>query len=486
MKNEEERKTRSSAYLGATLSTCPHCLRLVKTKIVTEDGHVYFNKYCPNHGHSQALISEDVEYYLESKKYSRPGTIPHFFSSNVEKGCPEDCGLCPDHEQHTCHPIVEITDCCELKCPICMVDNKDRGFISIESFRNIIKTLIKAEGKLENITLSGGEPSLHPRLWDLTSIADRPEISRISLVTNGLRIAQDHDFCKKLKNKNIYVILQWDGFDDHIYYSLRGQPLMDIKTKALANLEEHDIPAQLIFVAARGVNEDQIGQVVRLMIDKSNILSLVIQPLVFPAGLRDDSRQKDHEFCNYDPLDRITIPGVLDAFEMQTQSLLNKEDFFPLPCPNPECVSLTYLLRLNNGEYIPFPRFVNMERYLHLLSQSATLEPNKDTEDALHEIINELWTSAGAIPDSEAINEALRRAVTEIFSNKKGSQRELSRISERQAKSIFIHHYMDPYNFDLSRVVKCCHHYPRIDGRLMPICAFNLFHRKKEANPFVA
>ena len=478
-----ERKQRDEIYLGSTLSTCPTCLDLVKTKILARNHRVYFQKFCPAHGYSRAMVSEDLDYYLRIKEYARAGSIPHTFSTETHKGCPLDCGLCPDHEQHTCHPIVEITDHCNLDCPICMADNQKRGFLSPVKFSSIVENLIKAEGSLENITLSGGEPSLHPDFWQLVAIANRPEISRISLVTNGLRIAGDREFCQRLKEENIYVIFQWDGFENRIYNSLRGAGLVDLKHKALQNLEQYGIGCQLIFVVARDLNEDQLGRTLRLVLEKDFILSLAIQPLAYPMAPHG-SGSRDDRVSGFDPLNRITIPGVIKALVDQTPELVNGGDFFPLPCPNPECVSLTYMLRLDDGRYIPFPRFVDMKKYLHLLSQSATLSPSMETEQALHEIINDLWSMAGEIPDSDSITRALRRATHEVFNKTGADSRQTLKVSEKQAKSIFIHHYMDAYNFDLARVIKCCHHYPQPDGRIMPICSHNLFHRSKGANPF--
>ena len=480
-----ERKQRHATYLGSTLSTCPSCLDLVKTKILVKNHEVYFQKFCPDHGYSHALVSEDVDYYLSLKEFARPGSIPHSFSTETHKGCPLDCGLCPDHEQHTCHPIVEITDHCNLDCPICMADNQKRGFLSPSKFSGIVENLIKTEGSLENITLSGGEPSLHPAFWELTAIANRPEISRISLVTNGLRIAEDRKFCRQLKEENIYVILQWDGFENRSYNALRGAELVDLKNKALQNLEKYDIACQLIFVAARGINEHQLGRTLRLVLEKDFILSLVIQPVAYPTAPHA-SGSLDDRVSGFDPLNRITIPGVIKALAEQTPELVKPGDFFPLPCSHPECVSLTYMLRLDDGRYIPFPRFVDMKKYLHLLSQSATLSPSMETEQALHEIINHLWSMAGEIPDSDSITQALRRATHEIFNKTGADSRQTLKVSEKQAKSIFIHHYMDVYNFDLARVIKCCHHYPQPDGRIMPICSHNLFHRSKGDNPFDA
>ena len=471
-----ERSNRSYTYFGQTVSTCPECLKFVQAKLVHADGNVFFHKYCPEHGASRALVSEDYDYYINAQAYSKPGSIPLRFSSKIQDGCPHDCGLCPAHEQHCCHPIIEITDVCNLACPICMADNSSKGFIRSDIFSQIIDNLVAAEGTLENITLSGGEPTLHPEFWELITISDRPEITRVSLVTNGLTIAQDREFCRRLKKRNIYVVLQFDGFDDDIYQKLRGRPLLDVKKRALAHLDEFKIPTQLLYVAARHINEDHIGQVIRLILENDHILSLAIQPLAL-IGRGGGS-------FVHDPLDRLTIPGIIRAVENQTGGVLRKEDFFPLPCPNPQCVSLTYLLKLDDGGFVPFPRFADMKKYLHLLSQSATLGPSQETEDALREITDDLWSTAGEIPDSQRIIHALRRAALEMFPPGAANYRELVRASERQAKSIFIHHYMDRFNFDLARSIKCCHHYPRASGNIMPVCTFNLFHRSKENNTF--
>ncbi len=462
------RETRSATYLGMTRSTCPHCLALVNARIESENNRVYFQKYCPDHGFSRALVSEDARHYITCRQYAHPGSIPHRFATEVKKGCPQDCGLCPDHQQHTCHPIIEISHACDLDCPTCIVPKEMPAPMSPDELSGIIETLLEAEGYLENVTFSGGEPTMHPEFWKMVEAAQQPGIHRVSVTTNGLRIAADEDFCKQLKEQNIYVLLQWDGCDDDAYLQLRGRELSDIKKKALENLEKYGIAVQLIFTAALGLNDNRLGDAVRLLLEKENILSLAIQPLTFPAHKSMES---------FSPLERLTVPGVIAALEEQSGGLLKKQDFIPLPCPNPECVSLTYLLRLDDGSYVPFPRFVEMEKYLGMLSQSATIAPNRETEEALQGIINDLWSTAGEVPDCDCITRALKRALLEMFDGSKGERRNMMRAAERQAKSIFIHHYMDRYNFDLARVIKCCHHYPLADGRVMPICAHNLFHR---------
>src|SRR5262245_29133760 len=126
-----ERQNRPYTFFKMTLSTCPECLKIIQAQVVFEENKVYFLKFCPDHGHSRALVSEDAEYYRDAFQFIRAGNKPHKFSTEVKAGCPTDCGLCPDHQQHTCLPIVEITDYCNLTCPVCIVNNKYTNHMSL-------------------------------------------------------------------------------------------------------------------------------------------------------------------------------------------------------------------------------------------------------------------------------------------------------------------------------------------------------------------
>ncbi len=463
------RQDREHTFFKMTMSTCPTCLKVLPTQVVFQDNRVYFIKHCPDHGPSRAMVSEDAQYYQNAFRYIRPGSKPLQFSTAVKDGCPTDCGLCPSHQQHTCLPIVEVTDHCNLECPICIVDNQHSKHMTPQEFGSIVDLLIRTEGTLETITLSGGEPTAHPDFWALIEQAKRPEIGRVSIVTNGIRIAKSREFVEKLKAHDVYVILQFDGFDDDVQRTIRGVPLMDQKWKALEHLAEFDVSTQLAFVPARGVNEHQLGQAVKLMLERDHILSLLIQPVA----------RTGHGGANFpgDPMDRLTIPGVIAAIDDQTGGLVARHDFIPLPCSHPLCVSLTYLLKMNDGSYLPFPRFIDMDKHLDLFQQTATLEPGAKVESALQQAIVDLWSAAGEVPDCDKIVQAMRRALLEMFPARQTSRQELISIAERQAKTIFIHHYMDRHDFDLERLMKCCHHYPQLDGRIMPACGFNTFHR---------
>lgn len=466
---QDRGRTGEDCVLKRTIAACPHCLELIEAEVVSRSGKVYFRKHCPDCGPSEALISEDVQHYLRAYAFARAGSMPFRFSTEAKLGCPQDCGLCNDHEQHTCLPIIEITDHCDLHCPICIASNRFSEHLAPEQFAEIIDGLVAREGHCDSIALSGGEPSTHPQILKLLDIATREEVGRVVLITNGIRLGQDRAFAEAIKAKGVYVSLQLDGFRPETHLALRGRDLRTEKAAALAMVKELQIPTQIIFVGARGVNEDEIGTMVDLFLREAHILSLNVQPAAFTG-------QGGGDFP-HDPMDRLTIPGIIRAMEAQTGGILRSDDFFPLPCPHPQCVSLTYLLCLEDGRCVPFPRFADFTRHSTLLRNSATLPATEETHEALHEIIHDVFSRQDEIQDGRAILKALRRSLDVMFPDRALTPKESNRIGERQAKSIFIHHYMDRHNFDLERLRKCCHHYPQTDGKIMPACGYNLLRR---------
>ena len=457
-----------------TTSTCPTCLRLLTARVVIRAGQVFFVKDCDTCGPSEALVSEDANYYVNAYAYARAGTEPLKFGAEVEHGCPTDCGTCNDHEQHTCLPIIEITDHCNLECPICIVNNQYSNHMEPAQFSRIIDTLVANEGQCESVALSGGEPTSHPQLLELIDIANRDEIGRVVVITNGLRLGRDRELARAIKERGAYVALQLDGFDAETHEKIRGRDLCQEKQAALDILAEFEIPTQLIFVATRGVNEHQIGQAVELLLSADHFLSLNFQPAAY-TGFGGGAYQ-------HDPHDRLTIPGVIRLMAEQTD-LLEVSDFSPLPCSHPQCVSLTYLLQLKDGSFVPFSRFIDFKRYNTMLRSSATLPASPEIHEAMHDVIHDVFANEDDIERGDEILAALRHTLDVMFPDRPLTPKEAVRAGEGLAKSIFLHHYMDRHDFDLERLRKCCHHYPQVDGRIMPACGFNMFHRGAVKGP---
>lgn len=453
---------------------CPLCRELVDGARILRDGKVFLRKFCPRHGESEALLSGEAAWFLRSHAFIREGWVPLAHSTRVKDGCPRDCGLCPDHEQHSCLPVIEVTNHCDLACPICLVQNRSNYEMTREEFAGIVDGLVAKEGTLDTVNLSGGEPTLHPAILDLLDLAKRPEISRVSISTNGLRIADDLDLCRELAERGVYVNLQFDALGDHELERLRGKGgLSDRKLRALDNLERAGVRTTLVSTVARGVNDDRAGECVKLFLERDFLLSLMFQPAAYTGDGGGCFEPRD-------PLDRITIPDIIRRIEEQTGGVLAKTDFLPLPCSHPSCFALTYLLKTGSG-FVPFPRFIDLERYLDLLANRGTIRPDEQFEGTIRATIDELWSSAGQIPDAPRILGTLKRTLVLLYPEERVLElEERTRAGEGLVKSIFLHAFMDEMSFELDRVKKCCTHYALPDGRLMPACAYNLFHRRAD------
>ncbi len=456
---------------------CPECHEVVDGQRLIRDAKVYLRKFCPEHGVSEALISGDAEWWLRSLRFARAGSVPLALSTEVSEGCPSDCGLCPDHEQHSCLPIIEITDHCDLDCPICLVQNEHSYQLSREQFADILDGLIEKEGSLETINISGGEPTLHPEFLELLDMAlARPEISRVSVSTHGLRLASDYDLCEQLAERGVYVSLQLDARQKGALSVLRGSgDHLKARERALTNLERAGVRTTLVATLARGVNEEHLSDCIDLLYEKDFILSLMFQPAAYVG-------QGGAKFSPHDPLDVLTIPDVVKLIAEQSRGRLRADDFLPLPCSHPSCFALTYLLS-SGDSFVPFPRFIDMDRYLQLISNRGTIRPDEEFEDAIRDTIDEMWSSSAQVPDSDKILRTLKKAIMQMYPEDRAVALEQRlRIGEGLAKTIFIHAFMDAHTFELERIKKCCTHYALPDGRLMPGCAYNNIHRGEEAS----
>src|SRR4051812_5087352 len=254
------KQDRSSAFLTYTRSICPNCKDVIDAHIVLRDGMVYMQKRCRAHGSFEVEISNDADYYVKSLSYTKPGTMPFKFSTKVEHGCPLDCGLCEDHLQHTCSPILEINDVCDLTCPVCIVRNQQRWEMPMEQFHTAVDALIEAEGELPILLLSGGEPTLHSKFFEMCDYVLRGphagRIRRLLISTHGKKIASSRRFAEKFKASGAYASLQFDTLRPGVYPKLRGVELIDQKMKAIEHIVEFDIPTVLVPTISKGDNSD--------------------------------------------------------------------------------------------------------------------------------------------------------------------------------------------------------------------------------------
>ena len=319
------KKDADYVFYELTRSICPECRRVIDAQILIRDNKVFMRKRCPSHGSFEALVYGDAQQYTNSSRFNKPGTIPLEFSSEIKDGCPHDCGLCPDHQQHTCLGIIEVNSACDMACPLCFAEAGPGFNLTLEEVEDILDRFVAAEGNPQLVQFSGGEPSIHPLIVPMMRAAHRRGISNVMLNTNGKRIATDDRFLAELADMgdarpNIYF--QFDGFESETYRIIRGEPdLLPTKIRALDRLAEIGCTVILVPAIESGVNEHEIGRIVRFGLDHPAVKGINFQP-AFHAG----------RHVKHDPLRRITNPDIIALIEAQTEGLFLKSDFVPVPC----------------------------------------------------------------------------------------------------------------------------------------------------------
>lgn len=467
----------SRTYMNTTTALCPECRALVQAKVFHDNNRVYLEKLCPDHGRHTAMISSDYPYYKRSHETIKPGQLPRVFFSDTHKGCPHDCGLCPDHEQHVCTPVIEITGRCNLSCPICIARERGRDDLSMDDLKRMIDRLLKAEGSIDVLNLSGGEPTLHPQYREMVAyLAGIDEITTVSVSTNGLSFLTDGDLIPFHKEHGIIPSLQLDGADDSVYLALRGEPLFDKKERIIEKLVDSGMGFTLIAVIGRGINDTlaHFNYLYRVFIDHPAIVSLMFQPLVY----------NDH--LGYDVMDRVTTPDVIRLAAKASNGVIGEEDFVPLPCSNANCFSLTHLLNVDDGKYLPFRTFIQKDAYLRIIRNKALFGTDEESFNDIRDTIFDIWAEADGVSgcrcsadESTMALKSVKSIIKDIQRNNSGgfNPKKTFNTASRKIKSIYIHHFMDVDTFDLTRVRRCCTVYPKPDGRFYPLCSYNTLYR---------
>jgi uncharacterized radical SAM superfamily Fe-S cluster-containing enzyme len=281
--NAPLRKVSPYIFHGQTTSLCPECLALVPAKIIFDDGNVYYLKRCKTHGVSKALVSTDIAYFKLMQDYIKPGDRPHVFQTRTEEGCPYDCGLCPDHEQHSCLGLIDINEACNLTCPVCFADSSTArtSHRPLAEIEKMMDALCASEGEADLLQISGGEPTIHPQIIEILEAAKRRPIRHVMLNTNGIRIAQDEAFVQRLAafKPGFEVYLQFDSLRPGVLKNLRGADLTRIRKKALQALEKHNISTTLVVVVKRGQNDDELGDIIRFALQWKCVRGITFQPV---------------------------------------------------------------------------------------------------------------------------------------------------------------------------------------------------------------
>jgi uncharacterized radical SAM superfamily Fe-S cluster-containing enzyme len=454
-------KLRPYLFYDSAVSVCSTCLRRVEAKILIKDERVFLEKWCAEHGRERVLIADDAAYYRKSREvFIKPPELPQRFNTEQRWGCPYDCGLCPEHMQHSCLTLVEITDHCNLRCPICYAESGPHrpGFRDLATVERMLDAIVANEGEPDVVQISGGEPTLHPDFFAILDAARQRPIRHLMINTNGLRIAKEPDFAARLATyqPGFEVYLQFDSLRDEVHQELRGARLADIRLRALENLNAHDISTTLVVTVKKGLNDDELGGIVEFALTQPCVRGVTFQPIQAAGRLE-----------NYDPaINRLTLTEVRRRILEQT-SVFQPDDLIPVPC-NPDCLAMAYALKLD-GATVPLTRFVAPETLVAKGRNTIVVE--RDEELRAH--VFELFATNHS-PQSQACSLSdLLCCLPQV--------RAPADLSYRNVFRVLIMQFVDAMSFDLRAVKKSCVHIAQPDGTIVPFDTFNLFYRDARA-----
>jgi uncharacterized radical SAM superfamily Fe-S cluster-containing enzyme len=451
------RPSKDYSFYGQTTSLCETCLKLVPAKIVIEGNDVFYLKRCREHGAQKTLIATDAAYFKSCKEFIKPGDLPLKHQSRTHYGCPYDCGLCPDHEQHSCLALIEVNDACNLTCPVCFAESgqartEQKSLAQIDA---MLETLVDSEGFPDLVQISGGEPTIHPDIVRILKLAKSKPIRHIMLNTNGIRIARDKAFVEELAalKPGFEVYLQFDSMTREALENIRGADLRKVREQALANLEEAGISTTLVCVVKKGINDGEIGDIVRHALSYRCVRGITFQP-VQDAG-RNLGFDKNR--------DRMLLTDIRREVYSQAGEVFGADDIIPLPC-NPDAISIAYGLR-DGAKVTPITQLIPKAELLAIAPNTISFEKYPALRDRLFDLLS--LASSGErtktvlgdllcclpqveVPDDLGYDKVFRVAIVS---------------------------FLDRYNFCIAAVKRSCIHFVTPQKKIIPFDTYNLFYR---------
>lgn len=434
--------------IGSTASVCPECLKVIPADKIMVDGAVYLVKRCAEHGVFRVLIWDGEPAYTDWGVKKIPVTIKNPVT-RVGKGCPYDCGLCPQHRQETCCVLLEVTANCNLNCPICFASA--RGKTGSDPSLNEIRAWygwLADHGGPFNIQLSGGEPTVREDLPEIVRSGREGGFTYLQLNSNGLRLAREPELAGILKEAGLNsVFLQFDGTDDEIYKQIRGRALFREKMTAIDHCARAGLGVILVPTLVPGVNMDNLGAIIDLAVaGMPHIRGVHFQPIGYFG-----------RYPGTPPAKRVTVPEILRAVERQTDGRIKADHFTPAGAENAYCTFHGNFTLAPDGNLKPWGSFRQFK------AAREPVHPRVEIQKA-RAFVARQWSAppAGGQCDCQlgapGFDEFLERV--------QGYTLCISGMA-----------FQDAWTLDLDRLRDCKLHVFHPDGRLIPFCAYNLTAR---------
>ena len=451
------RRTRPYLFYDTTTGVCGTCLHVVEAKIVMRGERVYMDKWCPVHGMERVLVSDDAAYYRACREtWIKPPELPLRFDTAMRYGCPYDCGLCPDHMQHSCLSLVEINEHCNLECPICYAESGPRrpGHRTLDEIRAMLDAVVANEGEPDVVQISGGEPTIHPEFFAVLDEAAARPIRHLMVNTNGLRIAREPAFVERLAREHprIEIYLQFDSLREEPLRRLRGADLTGIRSAALERLNAAGLSTTLVVTLQKGVNDDEIGDLLRFAVAQPCVRGVTFQPIQEAGRTHGYERGEN----------RLTVSEIRRRIAAQS-GIFEAADVVPVPC-NPDTLAMAYALKVG-GQVVPLTRYVDAATLV--AGERSTIVFENDP--ALRARVFDLFATNHS-PESQAT------CLSELLCCLPRVQAPVA-LDYRNVFRVLIVQFMDAHSLDIRALKKSCIHIAQADGRLIPFEAYNLFYR---------
>ncbi|XRP96499.1 tetraether lipid synthase Tes [Methanocaldococcus sp. 16A] len=480
-----------------TLSLCPICLKRIPATILEEDGKIVIKKTCPEHGEFKDIYWGDAGLYKKFDDYGFIGKV-EVTNTNVKNGCPFDCGLCPIHKSTTILANIDVTNRCNLNCPICFANANKSGKVyepSFEDIKRMMENLRSEVPPTPAIQFAGGEPTVRPDLPELIRLAKDMGFLHVQLATNGIKL-KNINYLKKLKEAGLSTIyLQFDGISEKPYIIARGKNLLPIKQKVIENCREIQFNSVvLVPTLVRGVNDNEIGGIIRYAAENVDVVRGVnFQPVSFAGRVDERTRLEG----------RITIPDFIKLVEEQTDGEICEDDFYPVPSVAPisvlvekltndrkpilsshqHCGASTYVFVDEDGKLIPLPRFIDIEGFFEMVKEKIDEIGKSKIKDV--KVLGEIALKLPSLIDLDKAPKSvnIKTIIDLIIGVLKSDYNALAELHYHMLM-ISCMHFMDAYNFDVRRVERCCIHYATPDNRIIPFCTYNTIYRPEVEKKF--
>jgi uncharacterized radical SAM superfamily Fe-S cluster-containing enzyme len=477
-----------------TLSICPDCLinrgrlMVIDASIFERDGVVMMSKKCSKHGEYEEAIWSDADLYRRIMgKWYMPIGISNPGTERVD-GCPSDCGLCPDHISHTALALIDVTSRCNLTCPVCFASSEASGSFYEPTKEQVLEMLRRFRENqpvpCPGVQFAGGEPTLNDNLEIYIRWAKEFGFDHVMVATNGIRFAEDSGYVRTLVEAGLNTVyLQFDGVDYRTYIRLRGKDILPSKLGALDSCREAGLDGVILVpTVVRGLNDDQLGDIVRFALDNRDVVRCVnFQPVSITGRIDYEGRERM----------RITIPDVIRFLDEQTGGLVTKRDWYPISSllplgraiglmkKRPElelsahfaCGMATFLVFDGDGSPRSITQVLDIGSYMEALEGVCDLYAHRKAFAGIRSKLK-----LGIVLRKSKEKAVIQDLISSLL--RRGDYGSLADFMDGVIM-LGMMHFMDPWNFDLERLKSCGIHYGTPDGRIIPFCAYNTIHRSE-------